>query len=113
MKRLLLGACAALLAISAMPAKAQDWPTKQVKLVVPFAAGSTPEVQAAFAEYLTAAQKSTEIERQDASREKTGIPLDRFAINPATGERIPIWAADYVLADYGHGAVMAVPARAY
>jgi leucyl-tRNA synthetase len=73
--------------------------------------GSTPEAQAAFRDYLAQAQKSTEIERQDASREKTGVPLDRFAINPATGERIPIWAADYVLADYGHGAVMAVPAH--
>jgi leucyl-tRNA synthetase len=37
--------------------------------------------------------------------------LDRFAINPINGERLPIWAADYVLADYGHGAVMAVPAH--
>ena len=75
------------------------------------AAGSTPEVQAAFTEYLELVQKNTEIERQDATREKTGIPLHRFAINPVTGERIPIWAADYVLADYGHGAVMAVPAH--
>ena len=44
MKRLLLGACAALLALSTLPATAQDWPTKQVKLIVPFAAGSTPVV---------------------------------------------------------------------
>jgi leucyl-tRNA synthetase len=80
-------------------------------LAAELAAGSTPEVQKAFAEYLTAAQKSTEIERQDATREKTGISLDRWAINPANGERIPVWTADYVLADYGHGAVMAVPAH--
>jgi leucyl-tRNA synthetase len=80
-------------------------------LAAELAAGSSPEVRMAFADYLEQAQKTTEIERQDASREKTGIPLDRFAINPATGERIPIWAADYVLADYGHGAVMAVPAH--
>ncbi len=80
-------------------------------LAAELAAGSTPEVQAAFAEYLTAAQKQTEIERQDATRPKTGIPLDRWAINPANGERIPVWTADYVLADYGHGAVMAVPAH--
>ena len=73
--------------------------------------GSTPEVQAAFAEYLTAVQKETEIDRQDASREKTGVFLDRFAVNPVNGERLPIWAADYVLADYGHGAIMAVPAH--
>lgn len=81
------------------------------ELAAELAAGSTPEAQAAFAEYLVQAQKNTEIERQDATREKTGIPLERFAINPATGERIPIWTADYVLADYGHGAVMAVPAH--
>jgi leucyl-tRNA synthetase len=75
------------------------------------AAGSTPEVQKAFAAYLEQVQKSTEVERQDAGREKTGIPLERYAINPVNGERIPIWTADYVLADYGHGAVMAVPAH--
>ncbi|MGV8896158.1 MAG: leucine--tRNA ligase [Rhodoglobus sp.] len=80
-------------------------------LAAELAAGSTPEVQAAFKAYLAQAQKNTEIERQDATREKTGIPLERFAINPATGERIPIWTADYVLADYGHGAVMSVPAH--
>ena len=80
-------------------------------LAAELAAGSTPEVQAAFADYLVQAQKNTEIERQDATRSKTGIPLERWAINPASGERIPIWTADYVLADYGHGAVMAVPAH--
>ncbi len=80
-------------------------------LAAELAAGSTPEVQAAFADYLTQIQKNTEIERQDATRPKTGIPLERFALNPATGQRIPIWTADYVLADYGHGAVMAVPAH--
>jgi len=81
------------------------------ELAAELAAGSTPEVQAAFADYLVQAQKNTEIERQDATRSKTGIPLERWAINPANGERIPIWTADYVLADYGHGAVMAVPAH--
>jgi leucyl-tRNA synthetase len=81
------------------------------ELAAELAAGSTEEVQRNFAEYLAEAQKNTEIERQDATREKTGIPLGRFAINPVTGERIPIWTADYVLADYGHGAVMAVPAH--
>ena len=80
-------------------------------LAAELVAGSTPAVQAAFAGYLASAQKNTEIERQDATREKTGIPLERFAINPATGERIPIWTSDYVLADYGHGAVMSVPAH--
>jgi len=80
-------------------------------LAAELAAGSTPEVQESFAAYLKEIQKSTEIERQDATREKTGVPLRRFAVNPVTKERIPIWAADYVLADYGHGAVMGVPAH--
>lgn len=80
-------------------------------LAAELAAGSTAAVQEAFAEYRARVQKSTEIERQDTTREKTGIPLERFAINPVNGERIPIWTADYVLADYGHGAVMAVPAH--
>jgi leucyl-tRNA synthetase len=80
-------------------------------LAAELVAGSTPEVQNAFHDYLEHVQKNTEIERQDASREKTGMPLERFALNPVTGERIPIWTADYVLADYGHGAVMAVPAH--
>jgi leucyl-tRNA synthetase len=81
------------------------------ELAAELVAGSTPDVQSAFAAYLEQAQKNTEIERQDAGREKTGIPLERWAVNPATGERIPIWTSDYVLADYGHGAVMAVPAH--
>ena len=72
---------------------------------------STPEVRMRFQAYLEEVQKKTEIDRQDASREKTGVFLDRWAINPVTGERIPVWAADYVLADYGHGAIMAVPAH--
>ncbi|MFC0678243.1 leucine--tRNA ligase [Lysobacter korlensis] len=81
------------------------------ELAAELVAGSTPEVQQSFRAYLTEVQKETEIERQDAGREKTGIPLGRFAINPVNGERLPIWAADYVLADYGSGAIMAVPAH--
>jgi leucyl-tRNA synthetase len=80
-------------------------------LAAELVADTSPEVQKSFAEYLEQAQRSTEIERQDASREKTGVFLDRWAINPVNGERLPIWAADYVLADYGHGAIMAVPAH--
>jgi len=80
-------------------------------LAAELVAGSTPEVQAAFGDYLVRVQKSNDIERLTADREKTGVPLGRFAVNPANGERIPIWAADYVLADYGTGAVMAVPAH--
>ncbi|WP_082473729.1 leucine--tRNA ligase [Curtobacterium sp. Leaf261] len=68
-------------------------------------------VRDAFDAYLTATQKTSEIDRQNADRPKTGVPLGRVAIHPLTGERLPIWSADYVLADYGHGAVMAVPAH--
>ncbi len=81
------------------------------ELAAELVAGSTPEVQEAFAGYLAEVQKKNEIERQDTTREKTGIPLGRTAVNPVNGERIPVWTADYVLADYGHGAVMAVPAH--
>ena len=80
-------------------------------LAAELVAGSTPEVRASFGDYLVQVQKNTEIERQDASRKKTGVFLDRFALNPVNGERVPIWSADYVLADYGHGAIMAVPAH--
>jgi leucyl-tRNA synthetase len=80
-------------------------------LAAELVAGADADTQAGFAAYLAQVQKSTEIERQDATREKTGVPLGRWAINPVNGERIPVWAADYVLADYGHGAVMAVPAH--
>ncbi|WP_110589012.1 leucine--tRNA ligase [Microbacterium suaedae] len=80
-------------------------------LAAELVADADPAVRARFEEYLAAAQKETDIERQSADREKTGVPLERFAINPVNGERLPIWTADYVLADYGHGAVMAVPAH--
>ena len=80
-------------------------------LAAELVAGSTPEVQAAFQDYLVQVQRSTEIERQATDRPKTGVFLGRYAINPVNGERLPIWAADYVLADYGTGAIMAVPAH--
>lgn len=73
--------------------------------------GASPEIKAQFAEYLEQVQKATEIERQDASREKTGMFLGRVAINPVNGEKIPVWTGDYVLADYGTGIIMAVPAH--
>ena len=59
---------------------------------------------------LEASQKS-EMARQDASKEKTGCFTGAYAINPASGERVPIWISDYVLMNYGTGAVMAVPAH--
>jgi len=71
----------------------------------------TPDQQAAFDEYLAAVKSTTEIERLSTEREKTGVFLGSYAINPVTGQRIPIWAADYVLADYGTGAIMAVPGQ--
>ncbi|MEV8338367.1 leucine--tRNA ligase [Leucobacter sp. NPDC077196] len=80
-------------------------------LAAELAAGASEEVRANFQEYLAQTQKQTEIERQSADREKTGVFLDHFAVNPVNGERIPVWASDYVLADYGHGAIMAVPAH--
>jgi len=70
-----------------------------------------PEQRDALAEYLTEVRKLTDIERQSADRPKTGVFLGRHAVNPANGERIPVWAADYVLPDYGTGAIMAVPAH--
>ena len=80
-------------------------------LAAELAAGASDEVRASFQEYLAQTQKQTEIERQSADRPKTGVFLDHFAVNPVNGERIPVWASDYVLADYGHGAIMAVPAH--
>jgi len=61
--------------------------------------------------YIRAAQAKTEIERQETNREKTGIFTGAYATNPANGEKIPIWIADYVLMGYGTGAIMAVPAH--
>jgi leucyl-tRNA synthetase len=70
-----------------------------------------PEQVAEFERYLAEVRKLTDIERQAADREKTGVFLGRYAINPVNDERIPVWAADYVLPDYGTGAIMAVPAH--
>ncbi len=75
------------------------------------AAEAPDEVRERFQAYLSDVQKSTDIDRQATDRPKTGVFLERYAVNPVNGERLPIWAADYVLADYGHGAVMAVPAH--
>jgi len=61
--------------------------------------------------YIETARTLKEIERTSTDREKTGVFTGSLAINPANGERVPIWVADYVLASYGTGAVMAVPAH--
>ena len=80
-------------------------------LAAELVAGSTAEVQQEFAQYLEQVQKTSEIDRQDQTREKTGVFLNRYAINPVNGEKVPVWASDYVLADYGTGLIMAVPAH--
>ncbi|WP_424935886.1 MULTISPECIES: leucine--tRNA ligase [Bacteria] len=80
-------------------------------LAAELAASASPEVRTRFQDYLAQVQKTSEIDRQSTDRPKTGVFLEHYAINPVNGERLPIWAADYVLADYGHGAVMAVPAH--
>jgi leucyl-tRNA synthetase len=64
-----------------------------------------------FEDFVTEVGRMTEIDRTSTEREKKGIFLGRHAINPVNGEKIPIWAADYVLMDYGTGAIMAVPAH--
>jgi leucyl-tRNA synthetase len=61
--------------------------------------------------YVAQSERETEIERLSTDREKTGVPIGTDAINPINGERIPIFVADYVLAGYGTGAIMAVPAH--
>ncbi|GAB2516035.1 leucine--tRNA ligase [Paramicrobacterium agarici] len=80
-------------------------------LAAELAAGSTAEVRTSFEAYLEKTRAESDIDRLSTEREKTGVFLDRYAVHPLTGDRLPIWAADYVLADYGHGAIMAVPAH--
>ncbi|CAB4774939.1 MAG: leucine--tRNA ligase [Actinobacteria bacterium] len=65
----------------------------------------------AFDDYLVTVKQTSEVDRLSTDRPKTGVFLERYAINPVNGEKLPIWASDYVLADYGHGAIMAVPAH--
>jgi len=73
-------------------------------------AASSP-VKAEFAKYLEEVKAISDIERLSLERPKTGIFLERYAINPVNGEKLQIWASDYVLSDYGTGAIMAVPAH--
>jgi leucyl-tRNA synthetase len=67
------------------------------------------EHEAAVHEYVSSAMRETPEERGDTERTKTGVPLGRTVINPVNGERIPMYVADYVLMEYGTGAIMAVP----
>ena len=70
-----------------------------------------PDRQQAVQDYIQTAGRKTAIEREDATREKTGIFTGAYAINPVNDEHIPIWVSDYVLMTYGTGAIMAVPAH--
>jgi len=72
---------------------------------------TAPERRAEVEEYRKLAARRTEVERLSTEREKTGVFIGAYAINPVNGERIPIWIADYVLMTYGTGAIMAVPAH--
>lgn len=71
---------------------------------------TTQENKAAVASYIEQTKLKSDLDRQ-SEKEKTGVPTGAFATNPLTGERVPVWIADYVLANYGTGAVMGVPAH--
>ena len=68
-----------------------------------------PGQKQALEDYLVEVRKSSEIERQATDRPKTGVDLGVTATNPVNGAQVPVWASDYVLADYGTGAIMGVP----
>ena len=72
---------------------------------------TTPEYQAQVQAYQHQAARQSEIERLAVDKEKSGVFIGGYAINPVNGERIPIWIADYVLMTYGTGAIMGVPAH--
>ncbi|MBM4398050.1 MAG: leucine--tRNA ligase [Deltaproteobacteria bacterium] len=72
---------------------------------------TTPERAADVRSYVDAARRKTDVERSDATKEKTGVATGGFAVNPVNGQKVPIWVADYVLISYGTGAIMAVPAH--
>jgi leucyl-tRNA synthetase len=79
------------------------------ELAAKLVAGS--EVEGEFKKYVESVKAASDIDRLATDRAKTGVFLNRYAINPVNNEKIPIWASDYVLADYGTGAIMAVPAH--
>jgi leucyl-tRNA synthetase len=72
---------------------------------------SGSKVEGDFNKYLEGIKAVTDIDRLATDRPKSGIFLERYAVNPVNGAKLPIWASDYVLADYGTGAIMAVPAH--
>ena len=72
---------------------------------------TAPERKTEVEEYLAAVRKKTERERLSETRKVTGVFSGSYAVNPLTGDRVPIWISEYVLAGYGTGAIMAVPAH--
>ncbi len=72
---------------------------------------TTPEYQEAVHAYQESSKAKSDLERTELNKEKSGVPTGAFAIHPITGEKVPVWIGDYVLASYGTGAVMAVPAH--
>lgn len=72
---------------------------------------TTPEQKAAVEAYVAETAKKSDLNRTDLSKEKTGVFTGAYAVNPSNGKEVPIWIADYVLASYGTGAIMAVPAH--
>lgn len=72
---------------------------------------TTPEQKGKVEEYVQQALRQSDVQREAADKEKTGVFTGGYAINPVNGERIPVWIADYVLMTYGTGAIMAVPAH--
>ena len=71
----------------------------------------TEDQRAAVEEYLDIVKRKSDLERTDLNKDKTGVFTGAYAINPVNGEKVELWIADYVLASYGTGAVMAVPAH--
>ena len=79
------------------------------ELAAELAAGTAAEDK--FKQYRDSVKAASDIDRLATDRPKSGVFLERYAINPVNGEKLQIWASDYVLADYGTGAIMAVPAH--
>ena len=72
---------------------------------------TTPDQNSAVDEYIKICSTKSDLERTELNKEKTGVFTGAYAINPVNGKEIPIWISDYVLASYGTGAIMAVPAH--
>jgi leucyl-tRNA synthetase len=81
------------------------------ELAQELASAASKEIHEQFNNYLEEVKKANDIERLATDRKKTGVFLGHYALNPINDERIPVWVSDYVLADYGTGAIMAVPAH--